>query len=325
MKYFVTGATGFIGGRVARQLAEAGHEVVALVRNPAKAQDLAAAGISLTKGDITEAESLRGPMEGVDGVFHIAGWYEVGTRDKSLGEAINVQGTRNVLQAMRDLHIPKGVYTSTLAVYSDTGGRLVDETYRFTGKHLSEYDRTKWVAHYEIAEPMQKAGLPLVIVHPGLVYGPGDKSAMATLLRNYVNRKQPFLPAKTAFCWTHVDDSAHGHILAMEKGKAGESYNICGPRYTLVDALKVAEQLTGVPAPRLHFPPAALKATAALMSVIERFIRVPDQYTSEYLRVAAGVTYVGDDSKARRDLGFAPRPLADGLRDTLAWLKQPVG
>src|SRR5688572_19597821 len=113
MHYFVTGATGFVGGRVARQLVAAGHTVNAVVRTPAKAQDLAALGVRVSAGDVTDKESMRAPMTGVDGVFHIAGWYKLGVRDKSDAEAINVQGTRNVLELMRELRIPKGVYTST--------------------------------------------------------------------------------------------------------------------------------------------------------------------------------------------------------------------
>src|SRR5207244_3025473 len=147
MKEFVTGATGFVGGRVVRQLIDAGHQVVVVVRNPAKAADLANLGIEIHQGDVTDKESMRAPMQGVDGVFHIAGWYKIGVRDKSDGEKINVQGTRNVLELMRELGIPKGVYTSTLAVNSNTHGKLVDESYHYSGPHLSEYDRTKWVAH----------------------------------------------------------------------------------------------------------------------------------------------------------------------------------
>src|SRR5437016_494296 len=151
MKYFVTGATGFVGGRVVRQLIDAGHQVVVIVRNPAKAADLAELGIAVHQGDVTDKESMRAPMQGVDGVFHIAGWYKIGVRDTSEATSINVHGTRNVLELMRSLDIPKGVYTSTLAVFSDTCGRMVDESYRYDGAHLSEYDRTKWVAHYRIA------------------------------------------------------------------------------------------------------------------------------------------------------------------------------
>ena len=176
-------------------------------------------------------------MTGVDGIFHIAGWYKIGVKDKSEGEKINVQGTRHVLELMKELGIPKGVYTSTLAVFSDTGGRLVDETYRYNGPHLSEYDRTKWVAHYKVADPMIEAGLPLVIVQPGLIYGPGDTSSVRTTLIQYLQRKLPMIPEKTAFCWAHVDDIARGHILAMDLGQPGESYIIAGPRHTFVEVL----------------------------------------------------------------------------------------
>ena len=128
MKYFVTGATGFVGGHVARQLIAAGHDVVAVVRTPAKAGDLTDLGIVLHQGDVTDKESMRAPMQGVDGVFHIAGWYKVGVKDKTPGEKINIEGTRNVLELMKELGIARGVYTSTLAVNSDTHGKLVDES-----------------------------------------------------------------------------------------------------------------------------------------------------------------------------------------------------
>src|SRR5579859_2597916 len=111
MKYYVTGATGFIGGRVARQLISAGHTVIAPVRAPTKAQDLVELGINVVKGDVTDKESMRASMTGVNGVFHIAGWYKVGVKDKNVGMSINVDGTRNVLQLMQELNIPKGVYT----------------------------------------------------------------------------------------------------------------------------------------------------------------------------------------------------------------------
>jgi len=325
MKYFVTGATGFVGGRVARQLVEAGHEVVVVVRNPAKAKDLADLGIAVHQGDITDKESMRGPMAGIDGVFHIAGWYKVGVKDKSEGEKINIQGTRHVLELMKELDIPKGVYTSTLAVFSDTDRRLVDETYRYNGPHLSEYDRTKWVAHYEVADPMIEAGLPLIIVQPGLIYGPGDTSNVRTTFIQYLQRKLPMIPEKTAFCWAHVDDIARGHILAMDIGQPGESYIIAGPRHTFVEAMEIAEQITGIPAPRLRVAPGVMKAMAGLMGMVEKVVPVPDAYTGEGLRLLAGVTYIGNNAKAKRELGYNPRPLREGLTKTLHHEMQLLG
>ncbi len=303
-KYFVTGATGFIGGRVTRQLVAAGHDVVAIARNPQSAQDLVSLGVDVRPGDITDADSLRGPMAGVDGVFHLAGWYKIGSKNRAEGARINVVGTRNVLTAMRELGIPKGVYTSTLAVFSDTHGQLVDETYRTNGPWLTEYDRTKWVAHYDVAEPMIRAGLPLVIVQPGVNYGPEDTSEIRPLFVRYLQRKLRALPKRTAYCWAHVDDTARGHLLAMEKGSVGQAYIIAGWPHTLIDAFDLAERITGIPAPRFRASPGLLRALAAISR-------------SERLRVAAGVTYLGSNAKARRELGFAPRPLEEGLRETL--------
>jgi nucleoside-diphosphate-sugar epimerase len=316
MKYFVTGATGFVGSHVTRQLVEAGHQVVAVVRSPDKANDLAALGVTLHQGDVTDKESMRAPMQGADGVFHIAGWYKLGVRDKSPGAEINIQGTRNVLELMRELGIAKGVYTSTLAINSDTHGKVVDESYEYRGPHISEYDRTKWVAHYEVAAPMMAAGLPLVIVMPGLIYGPGDTSSVRATFVQYLQRKLPVIPTGTAYSWGYIDDIARAHILGMEQGKPGEHYIIAGPSHTLVEAMDLAQRITGVPAPR-HVSPGLLKAGSAVVSVTEKVIPMPEQYSAEYLRVSAGVTYLGTSARAQREWGYHPRPLEDGLAETL--------
>ncbi len=302
---------------VARQLIGAGHKVVALARDASKASELERLGVVVCEGDITDKESMREPMTEADGVFHIAAWYKIGARDKKAAEAINVGGTRNVLELMRELEIPKGVYTSTLAVFSDTEGRLPDETYRHDGPWLSQYDRTKWKAHYEVAEPMMKAGLPIVIVQPGMVYGPGDTSSLRGALRQYLQGKLPMTPRKTALCWAHVEDTARGHLLAMEKGKVGETYIIAGPVHTFQEAFETAERITGIKAPQLHPGPLVMKAMSGLMKVVGAIAPLPDTYTAEGLRVIAGVTYIGSNEKARRELGFNPRPLEEGLRETL--------
>ncbi len=315
MKYFVTGATGFIGGRLAEVLKERGHEVVAIVRNPARASHLA--GITLVQGDITDKESMREAMTGVDGVYHVAGWYKLGVLGDHPGQAINVDGTRNVLELMRELDIPKGVYTSTVGVFSDTHGEMKDESFKFTGAFVNEYERTKWEAHYRVAQPMIDAGLPLVIVQPGAVYGPGDNSVLHDQVVQYLQRRLPAIPAGMKLCWAHVDDIVEGHILAMEKGTPGESYIIAGPPHTLVEFFEMAERITGIPAPRIVLPPAMVKAAAAVTGLIENVIPLPMMFRSEVLRSSAGVTYLGDNSKAKHELGYDPRPLEQGLRETL--------
>ncbi len=325
MRYFITGATGFIGGRVAEQLLEAGHEVVVLARTPAKAAYLADQGAEVVQGDINDPASMRPAMQGADGVFHIAGWYKIGTRDKSGGQTINIDGTREVMQLAQELSIPKIVYTSTLAINSDTQGQLVDESYTFTGEHLSEYDRTKAVAHHEVVAPMARAGLPVVTVMPGAVYGPGDTSDLNDNIKDYLRGKLPMIPGGLTLCWAHVDDIAQGHILAMDKGTPGEDYIIAGEVKTLQEFFGLAEQITGIPAPKVVMPPPVMKASAALMSVVDKVVPVPAIYTGEGMRVIAGVTYIGDNSKARRDLGYNPRPLSEGLPPTLHHLMDELG
>lgn len=317
MKYFITGATGFIGGRVTRLLIRAGHEVVALVRNPDKAGHLKEMGVFLVRGDIADKKTLSPAMSGADAVFHIAGWYKVGVRNRGLAQKINVEGTRNVLETMSELGIKKGVYTSTLAVNSDTKGQMVDETHMFLGSHLSEYDRTKWLAHYQVAHTMIKQGSPLVIVLPGVVYGPGDTSQMGEAFRKILLGKIPMVIKKSTYCWSHVDDIAAGHILAMEKGKPGESYIIAGPPHTLEEALEIGAAITGRKLPRLRVGPGMMKLMSMIMKVLGVVLPVPPEFSAESLRVSAGVTYLGSNEKAKRELGYSVRPLEEGLRSTL--------
>lgn len=322
-KYFVTGATGFVGGKMVRLLRARNHDVVALVRNPSRATDLSDIGITVAEGDVTEKESMREAMKGCDGVFHIAGWYKVGVRDKSPGQQINVEGTRNVLELMKELGIEKGVYTSTLAVNSDTHGQLQDESFHYSGKHLSEYDRTKAMAH-TIAGQFLQEGLPLVIVMPGLIYGPGDTSMSGDSIRSYLRKKLPMLPKQTAYSWAHVDDIVTAHWLAMEKGKAGETYIICGPSHTLAEAYRHAEKITGIKAP-IFVSPQVLSFTSTIAGLIEKIIPLPELYSAETLRVAAGHTYLGNNTKAMRELGYAPRPLEKGLKETLLYEMNEMG
>ncbi len=313
MRYFVTGATGFVGSHLARKVRKQGHEVHASVRSPERAKELQTLGVQLFRGDVTDKESMREAMQGVDGVFHVAGWYKIGVKDKRDGEKVNIQGTRNVLDLMKELNIPKGVYTSSLVVNSDTHGQMKEEHYHFIGQHLSEYDRTKAVAH-EVANEFIANGLPLVIVMPGVIYGPGDTSILRNNIQDFLDQKLPMLPSQTAYCWGHVDDIVDGHILAMQKGRVGESYIIAGEPYTVVDAFKLASEITGKRAPSV-VPYQVMKALSVLVKPFDSLL--PETYTSEGLREIAGPTYLGDNSKAKRELGYNPRPFREGWGETL--------
>lgn len=310
MRYFVTGATGFIGGVVVRKLRARGDEVVALVRDPGRAAHLAELGVELAPGDVSDRASLVDPMRGVDGVFHIAGWYKVGVDDRAAAWATNVDGTTHVLDVMAELSIPRGVHTSTLAVNSDTRGVLVDESYHFVGRHLSLYDATKAEAH-RIALSRIADGLPLVVVMPGAVYGPDDPSGIGESLRQLLRGRLPALPRGTAFCWAHVEDIADGHILAMDRGDVGESYIIAGEPHTVLDTMRLAARVAQCRAP-VGVPDRALRSMAPISGLLGRIAPIPPEYTAEGLRVAAGPTYLGSNAKARRELGYAPRPLEVG-------------
>lgn len=322
MKYFVTGATGFLGGELVRQLRKANHDVTALVRNPAQAGHLETLGVVIAKGDITDKESMRAPMQGCDGVFHAAAWYKIGARDNKQAWNINVDGTRNVLEMMQELNIPKGVYTSTLAINSDTKGVEADENYHFSGKHISEYDRTKAAAH-EIAMDFIKNGLPLVVLMPGVIYGPDGQSMSDLALKDFLRQRLPLAPMVSAYSWGHVEDIASAHILAMENAAPGSKYIICGPTHTLHEAFTIAKAISGKRMP-LFVPPFMLKFSSYLAASVEWLFPLPEMYSSESLWVQAGRTYIGSNSKARRELGYHPRPLQEGLEQTFAAWKGSI-
>jgi nucleoside-diphosphate-sugar epimerase len=327
MRIVLTGATGFIGRNLAHQLIDRGDEVVAIVRDPSKAADLAERGAVLIEGDITDRDSMRPAFDGSEALFHLAAWYEVGIDDTQAMERINVEGTRHVLELMREYELAKGVYTSSLAVNSDTHGELVDETYRHdpADGFLSSYDRTKWQAHYEVALPMIENGLPLVIVQPGLVYGPGDTSQFGEALRRYLQRDLPLIVRGVQYAWGYIDDIVRAHVLALDRGAVGETYLTCGPVHGWAEAMELAEELTGIPAPRLRLPAWLVGSLAQVSKVVHGVIPIQGDFHPETLAVVAGVTYIGDNSKAKEALNWNPRPLEDGLALTLAAEMRELG
>lgn len=313
MHYFVTGATGFVGGYLTSQLLAAGHEVTALVRTTDEARDIARYGVRPHVGSVTDKEAMRRGIRGVDGVFHVAG-HRLAFRDHETMVAVNVRGARNVFELVDEHGIPKCVFTSTLNAYGDTGGAVVDETRSRPARFPTEYDEVRGRAHFDVALPMAKSGVPIVTLLPGMVYGPRDTSAMARLLARSMLGRVWAVSATSAYCWAHVMDVAHAHVLAMQFGRPGESYVVGGPRHTVREAVETAIRAAGrsrrpLPLPRWLVRPAAVTARG-VATVVRPWRPVADR-----LAVAAGVTYLADDAKARTELGFDPRPLADGLPD----------
>ena len=321
MKAFITGGSGFIGQHLIPKLIARGYEVVALARSEESAATVQALGATPVAGDITDTASMRPGMAGCDVVFHGAAWYKLGSPDWMEAEAINVGGTRRVLRLAHELAIPKIVYVSTVAVFGDTHGELVDETYFKGGPFLSEYDRTKWLAHYKVALPLIEKGAPIVILMPGAVYGPGDASAIADMMRLFY-RGLPALPApETTFTYAHVDDIAEGIILAAEKGKIGESYILAGPAIPLGEMVDFWAHMLGRRAPAVRIPGQVLRPFAPVMGAVSSVAPIPSVFSEEATR-SLGATYMARSDKARAELGWKTRPLQTGMLETFKWIEE---
>jgi nucleoside-diphosphate-sugar epimerase len=316
MRYAVTGGTGFVGGALIRALRQAGHEVAALVRGDHSLDP----GVHVVRGDLFDATALDRLCSDVDGLFHVAGWYKLGMRDPSAGWRVNVEGTRAVLAAAARSHVPRVVYTSTLAVNSDTHGAIVDESYRFTGRHLSAYDRSKAEAH-DVALEFGRRGLPVVVVMPGLVYGPGDTAMTGRLVRDTMRGRRVVVPAAGGVCWGYVDDIANGHLLAMQQGTPGQSYMLAGPAAPLIDGLRLASRLAGQRAP-VGLPGRVVAATAGAAGLVGRVLPLPPAYAAETLRSSLA-TYYGSPAKAMTELGWNCRDLDAGFGDLISASRPP--
>lgn len=323
MRAFVTGGSGFIGQHVVRKLLQRDYDVVALARSESSVAELRRMGAEVAHGDVTDKESMREGMRGADVVFHLAGWYKVGARDWLKAEAINVGGTRKVLRLAQELEIPKIVYASTVAVFGDTRGRLVDEDYRSNGPFLTEYDRTKWLADYKVAEPLMEEGVPIVIAMPGVVYGPGDHSLIGSYMEDFLRGSPALFAPETTVTYAHVEDIAEGIILSAEKGKVGERYILAGPAVPLGEMVDFWSYLTGKPAPPIRIPASLITPLAPLIGALDSVLPLPDVFSREAAQIA-GATYMASADKARAELGWHPRPLQAGMLETFEWLEKEI-
>jgi nucleoside-diphosphate-sugar epimerase len=278
-------------------------------------------GTTVVAGDICDPDSMREGMRGSDVVFHVAGWYKIGAPDWTQAESTNVRGTRKVLRLAHQLGIPKIIYTSTINVFGDTKGQLVDETFFQGGPFLSEYDRTKWLAHYKVALPLIEKRAPIIILLPGPTYGPGDDKITAEMMRQFY-RGIPAIPGpETTFTYTHVEDVAEGHLLAAEKGKIGESYILAGPAIPLGEMIDFWAHLTGRPAPAVRLPAQMLRPLAPVLGKVSSIISLPPVFSQESV-AALGATYMARSDKARAELDWQTRPLQTGMLETFAWIAE---
>jgi dihydroflavonol-4-reductase len=307
MKVFVTGATGFVTGTVTLQLLARGDEVRALVRDASRAQTLARAGVDLFTGDLSDGAALHRGMSGVDAVVHGAAIYEVGIPPsrRSAMFAANVTGTEHVLEAALDAGVRRVAYISTVAVFGNTQGQVVDESYTRTGPYTSYYEETKVQAH-EVALQFARRGLAVSIAQPGGVYGPGDTSGLGGLMRDFARGRLPFLPfPDTGFNFVHVEDAARGIVLVLDRGQVGQGYVLGGEIARVGDAFAALARITGRDLPRMRVPYALLQ----LGSLVRPGLR-------EVVTSTKGVTFWASDARAKSELGYTSRPLEAGLRNS---------
>lgn len=320
IRVFLTGGTGFIGGRVARMLRERGDTVVALVRDPGRSAALADAGCELVEGDLGDEAAIGRGLDGADAAIHAAAIYEVGvprSRHAAMREA-NVAGTERFLGSALAAGTPRVVYVSTVAAFGNTRGRVVDETYEHPGDGFtSYYEQTKYEAHRIARRLIAEQGLPCVIVQPGGVYGPDDHSAVGKLIGDFVAGRLPFLAlADVGLNMVHVDDVAAGILLALDRGEPGEQYVLGGQITTLRETIETAGRVVGRRPPRLTVPTAALRAVTPAGPLLGKLLGQPPNLR-ELIASGDGVTFWARHDRAASEIGYAPRGLEQGLRDML--------
>jgi nucleoside-diphosphate-sugar epimerase len=315
LRAFVTGGTGFVGRRLVAKMSARGDGIVALVRSPERA-DLPA---ELAPGDLSDRARLAGAMAGCDSVFHLAADYRVGIRasERTAMFDTNVAGTENVLDAAREAGVGRIVYVSTVNAFGNTRGQVVDEAYeRSAGEYVSAYDESKYLAHRAARERIA-AGAPIVIVQPGVIYGPGDHSEVGGQIARAAAGKLRYVSfPELGMNAAYVDDVADGILLAHDRGRIGESYVLGGELTTMRTLVETTAEVAGRRAPRLTLPTPLLRPLVPLGPLVGRLTGTSPNL-GELISASDGVTYWARDDKARRELGYAPRGLREGLRATV--------
>ncbi len=319
MKVFVTGGTGFIGGHVARKLSDKGHDIFCLVRETSDTSALEALGASLIRGDVTDKGSLLCGVEGCEWVVNLANLFEFWVPDRRAYQAVNVEGTRNVMDAAKSAGVSKVIHVSTLAVYGNASWPVTEES-ELGPECFSEYARTKRAGELLVRELYAKGGLPLVTIYPGGVLGPDDPKAAGRYLRNLVRRKMPAqVLTKSVFPWVYVGDVAEAVVGALEKqDNIGERYLLAGENLTFGEVNTLVSEISGVKLPWLTFPNAVTMMAAHVATAIANVIRKPpilDMSVDEISLMRQGLE--ADGSKAVRELGLTYTPIRTALAEAI--------
>jgi dihydroflavonol-4-reductase len=319
----VTGATGHIGNVLVRLLLERGEKVYAMIMPGEDATPLKDLQVEIIEADVLDYQSLLKAFQHCDVIYHLAGIISIMPGQDHMLQAVNVIGTRNVIQAARACSVRRLVYTSSIhALRRVPNGVLIDESVPFDIEHaISSYDLSKANASLEVLEAVRQ-GMDAVIVCPTGVIGPYDfrRSEMGQLILDCVEQK-PLLYVNGAYDFVDVRDVAEGLILAGEKGRCGESYILSGERISVPDIIKIVQEVLGGHLFSLKIPFSLAQITARIMPFFYRLTHARPRFTSYSLATITSNSFISH-AKAGLELGYHPRPLRDSLRDTVGWFRK---
>lgn len=324
-RVYLTGATGFIGGALARRLAERGFRLRCLVRPSSDTRGLQALGAELVTGDVANPADHDRGLRDASLAYHLAGIYDLGPIDAAELRRVNVEGTRAFLEAAARAATPRTVHISTTAALGPVAEGVGDETAIHSGACRTVYERTKLDAH-RLAVRAQQAGAPLIIACPAFVYGPADEGPPGRLIRDLLRRRLPGLLTDPAwFSYVHVDDVALGLERLADAGHTGETYVFAGEPMSVNDFAGRVAALAGVPVPRLRLPVPLARLTGALLDGVTRLTGARFSFSRESVDAASSGRWVYSWDKAKRELGWEPRPVSEGLPPTVEWFAEQVG
>lgn len=326
MKYFLTGATGFIGAELAKILLNEGHVVHALVRSPERASHLAHPNLKLFKGEITNPADVDKTMAGCDFVLHLAGYAKPWSKDPNIPYEINVKATEIILEAAFKNQVKKFVYTSTAGTLkpSDTD-EVIDENSPNPESYLTEYERTKRLAEILCLEYVRK-GLDVVIVNPSRVYGPGllsKSNSVTTIIQQYSKGKWHVLPGNGMDIgnYVFVGDVVAGHLLALKNGQAGERYILGGENSTFSHFFEILTQVTGKKYKLYKLPLWLMMLAAKTMMLASALFGTEPLITPQWVK-RYNQNRVISSAKAVKQLNYKITSLDEGIKKTLNWLNQ---
>jgi dihydroflavonol-4-reductase len=316
----VTGATGFVGGNVVRELLADGHRVRVLARPGSDRRALEGCSVEIAEGDLLDPASLRAAVAGAHHVYHVAADYRLWAPDLRVLYRANVDGTRHLLAAASEAGAERIIYTSTVgAVGIPKDGTPGDETTPVSlADMVGAYKASKFLAE-RVADEWAARGAPVVIVNPSTPIGPWDVKPTPTgqMIVDFLNGKM-IGSVDTGLNVVHVRDVARGHILAARSGRLGERYILGHRNLSLLEIFRTLSTLTGVPAPRFRVPYAVAWTAAAAMEGVSRITRRPPAVPLTAVRMARKRMYFSAD-KAVRELGLPQTPAETALRDAVAW------